>query len=196
MHIYVYHDDVNKWRHFPRYWSFVRGPHRSPVNSPHKDQYRGTLMFSLICACINGWENNRKAGDLRRHRTHLDVIVMFYLILVVYSISICCVSPSLYTVTLYCTLCTYLLPHTSLSTCVLFSKTNSDEYYLILPCVLPNDRSYVIDSKCILETVLWDFTASLYAVFRPQIYVYTDFVHIFFARILLAYTSLRLILSV
>ena len=28
------HDDVIKWKHFPRYWPFVRGIHRSPVNSP------------------------------------------------------------------------------------------------------------------------------------------------------------------
>ena len=48
------HDDVIKWRHFPRHWPFVRGIHRSPVNSPHKGQWRGTLMFSLICAWING----------------------------------------------------------------------------------------------------------------------------------------------
>ena len=70
------HDDVIKWKHFPRYWPFVRGIHRSPVTSPHKGQWRGTLMFSLICACINGWINNRKAGDLKRHRAHYDVIVM------------------------------------------------------------------------------------------------------------------------
>ena len=37
---------VNKWKHFPRYWPFVRGIHRSPVNSPHKGQWRGALMFS------------------------------------------------------------------------------------------------------------------------------------------------------
>ena len=48
------HDDVIKWKHFPRYWPFVRGIHRSPVNSPHKGQWRGALMFSLICARING----------------------------------------------------------------------------------------------------------------------------------------------
>ena len=30
------HDDLIKWKHFPRYWRFVRGIHRSPVNSPHK----------------------------------------------------------------------------------------------------------------------------------------------------------------
>ena len=68
------------WRHqmehFPRYWPFVRGIHRSPVNSPHKVQWRGSLMFSLICVRINCWVNNREAGDLRRHRIHDYVIVM------------------------------------------------------------------------------------------------------------------------
>ena len=66
------------WKHFPRYWPFVRGIHRSPVNSPHKGQWRGALMFSLICARINGWVNNGEAGDLRRHRAHYDVGVMVY----------------------------------------------------------------------------------------------------------------------
>ena len=70
------HDDVIKWNSFLRYWPFVRGIHRSPVNSPHKGQWRGALMFSLICAWINAWVNNREAGDLRRHRAHYDVIVM------------------------------------------------------------------------------------------------------------------------
>ena len=64
------HDDVIKWKHFPRYWPFVRGIHRSPVNSTHKGQWRGALMFSLICAWINGWINTCEAGDLRRHRAH------------------------------------------------------------------------------------------------------------------------------
>ena len=70
------HDDIIKWKHFPRYRSFVRGILRSPVNSPHKGQWRGALMFSLICAWINGFVNNRDAGDLRRIRTHYDVSVM------------------------------------------------------------------------------------------------------------------------
>ena len=69
-------DDVIKRKHFPRYWPFVRGIHRSPVNSPHKSQWSGVLMFTLICARIDGWVNNREAGDLRRHRAHYDVIVM------------------------------------------------------------------------------------------------------------------------
>ena len=29
----VRHDDVIKWKHFPFYWPFVRGIHRSPVDS-------------------------------------------------------------------------------------------------------------------------------------------------------------------
>ena len=65
------HDDVIKWKHFPRYWSFVRGIHRSQVNSPLKGQWRGALVFSLICAWINVWVNNREAGDLRRHCAQL-----------------------------------------------------------------------------------------------------------------------------
>ena len=71
-----YHNDVIKWKHFPRYWPFVRGIHRSPVNSPRKGQWRGALVVSLICVWINGWVNNREAGDLRRYRAHYDVIVM------------------------------------------------------------------------------------------------------------------------
>ena len=70
------HDHVIKWKHFPRYWPFVRGIHRSPVNSPHNGQWRGALMFSLIYVWINGWVNNCKAGDLRRHHAHYDVTVM------------------------------------------------------------------------------------------------------------------------
>ena len=70
------------WRHqmetFPRYWPFVRGIHWSPVNSPHKGQWRGALMFSLICAWMNAWVNNSEAGDLRRPSVHFDVIVMIW----------------------------------------------------------------------------------------------------------------------
>ena len=58
------HDDVIKWKH------------RSPVNSPRKGQWRGALMFSLICIWISGWVNNREAGDLRRNHAYYDVIVM------------------------------------------------------------------------------------------------------------------------
>ena len=69
------HDDVIKWKHFPRHWTFVRGIHRSPVNSPHKCQWHGALMFSFICAGIKCSVNNDEAGDLRHHHTHYDVAV-------------------------------------------------------------------------------------------------------------------------
>ena len=42
----------------------------------HKGQWRGALMFSLICVWINGWVKNREAGDLRRFCARYDVIVM------------------------------------------------------------------------------------------------------------------------
>ena len=69
-------DNVIKWKHLPRYWPFLWGIHRSPVNSPHNGQWHGALIFYLICAWIKAWVNNIEAGDLRRHRTHYDVIVM------------------------------------------------------------------------------------------------------------------------
>ena len=49
----------------------------SPITGefPHKGQWRGALKFSMACARINGWVNNREAGDLRRHRAHYDVNV-------------------------------------------------------------------------------------------------------------------------
>ena len=53
--VWCSHDDAIKWRHFPRYWPFVRGIHQYLVNSPHKGQWRAALMFSLICVRINGW---------------------------------------------------------------------------------------------------------------------------------------------
>ena len=75
--ICLFHDDVIKGKLFPRHWPFVWGIHRSPVNSPYKGQWRGALIFSLICVWINSWINNRKAHDLRRYQVHCDVIVIF-----------------------------------------------------------------------------------------------------------------------
>ena len=71
------HDDVIKWKHCPRYWPFVLGIHRSPVNSLHKGQWRGALMYPLICSWINDCLNNREAGVMRRHRAYYDVIVIY-----------------------------------------------------------------------------------------------------------------------
>ena len=68
------------WRHqmetFSALLTLCVGNSPVPVNSPHKGQWRGVLVFSFICVWINDWVNNREAGDLRRHRGHYDVIVM------------------------------------------------------------------------------------------------------------------------
>ena len=66
--IFITHDDVIKWKQFPRNCPFV------PLCG--EGQWRGALMFSLICAWINVWVNNCEAGDLTRYRTHYDVTVM------------------------------------------------------------------------------------------------------------------------
>ena len=68
------------WRHqmvtFSTLLAICAGNSPVPVNSPHKSQWRGALMFSLICVWITGWVNKREAGDLRRYRAHYDVTVM------------------------------------------------------------------------------------------------------------------------
>ena len=66
----------SNFKQFPHYWPFVQAIHWSPVNSPHKGQWRGALIFPLICASKNAWVSNREAGDLKCHRTNYDVIVM------------------------------------------------------------------------------------------------------------------------
>ena len=72
----VNHDDVIKWKHFPRYWPFVRGIHRSRW-IPRTKASDAELWCLLWSAWINDWVNNREAGDLRRHRARYDVIVMY-----------------------------------------------------------------------------------------------------------------------
>ena len=62
----LFHDDVITWKHFPRYWPFVQGIHRSPVNSPHKGKWRRALMFSWSAPWVHGWVNTGEAGNLRR----------------------------------------------------------------------------------------------------------------------------------
>ena len=69
------------WRHqmetFSALLALFAGNSPVPVNSLHKDQWRGALMFSLFCAWINDWVNNREAGDFKCHRAHHAVNVMW-----------------------------------------------------------------------------------------------------------------------
>ena len=80
-HWWKAHSVVSWWRHpmetFFTLLALCAGNSPATGEFPHKDQWRGALMCSLICAWINGCVNNHEAGDLRRHRTHYDVTVMF-----------------------------------------------------------------------------------------------------------------------
>ena len=67
------HDDVMKWKHFPRYWPLWR---ESTGHRWIQGQWRRALTFSLVCVWTNGWANNRYADYLRRHCAHYDVTVM------------------------------------------------------------------------------------------------------------------------
>ena len=75
------HDDVIKWKHFPCYWPLVRGIHRSLVNSPHKGEWRGALMLSLICALNKRLSKQWWGWWFETHRTHYDVTVIHVLFL-------------------------------------------------------------------------------------------------------------------
>ena len=82
VHVYVFHHEVLRWNmmtssngnifrvtgHLCREFTGHR--------SPHKGQWCGALMFSLICVWINGWVNIHGVGDLRRYRGHYDVNVI------------------------------------------------------------------------------------------------------------------------
>ena len=72
-----FHDDVKKWNNFPRYWSFVRGIHRS-------------RWFPLTKANDLRRAYDRDAGDLRRHLAHYDVSVMFLPIFFLFTGNIGC----------------------------------------------------------------------------------------------------------
>ena len=73
------------WRHqmetFSALLAICAGNSPAPVNSPHKGQWRGALMFSLICVWINSWVNNGEADDLRRYRAHHDDTVIILRVL-------------------------------------------------------------------------------------------------------------------
>ena len=64
--VVLIHDDIIKWKYFPRYWPFC-GEFTGDRWVPRTKVSDGALMFSLICTWINGWVNNR---------THCDVTVM------------------------------------------------------------------------------------------------------------------------
>ena len=74
------YDDAIKWKHFPRYWPFVRGIHRSPVNSPHKvpvtrsfDVYFDLRPDKRLSKQSWGWWFETLSHSLWRHRNATNV---------------------------------------------------------------------------------------------------------------------------
>ena len=75
----TFHDDIIKWKHFPRYWPFVGGIYLWLVDSPQKGQWRGALMFSFIRAWTTSWANNGGTSDSRCYFAHYDVTLMLHI---------------------------------------------------------------------------------------------------------------------
>ena len=62
------HVDVIRWKHFPRYWPFVRGIHRSPVDfSLQRPVTRSFEVFFDLSL------NKRLSKHLRQRRVQFDV---------------------------------------------------------------------------------------------------------------------------
>ena len=72
-----FHDNVIKWKHFrvPCHLCREFAGHRWIPRTKASDAW--LWLFFFICAWMNGWVNNREAVDLRRHRTHYDVAIMW-----------------------------------------------------------------------------------------------------------------------
>ena len=68
-------DDVSKWKHFPRYWPFAKGIHRSPVDSPYQGPWHGAFFF-LYVPEQTVEQTIETPGDLGHHRAHYDVTAM------------------------------------------------------------------------------------------------------------------------
>ena len=87
------HDDVIKWKHFPRFWPFVPVTGEFPSQSSDAE-----LWCFLICAWTNDWINNRDAGDMRGHRAHYDVtVMMFFLVYMFIWNKLACEQTSIHT---------------------------------------------------------------------------------------------------
>ena len=62
-------------QHSPKFiWNSSLAKSRVPI--VHFSISQSFQILAQICARINGWVNNREAGDLRRYRAHYDFIVM------------------------------------------------------------------------------------------------------------------------
>ena len=66
------HDDIIRWKHFPRYWPFVKEIHQSPGYPSQRPLMRSFDVF----LCALSLTKSPDAGDLRRHAAHCDVTIV------------------------------------------------------------------------------------------------------------------------
>ena len=71
-----HHDDVMKWKRFPRYWPFVMGIHRSPVDSPFKGSVTAVLMFFFDVRLNKLLNEQSNCWWVETPRRSFDAIVM------------------------------------------------------------------------------------------------------------------------
>ena len=72
---FLVHDDAMTWKRNRRYWPFVRGIHRWPVDSHHKGPLTRALMVSFMLVLTNSWTNTRVAVDLRHHAARVIMVM-------------------------------------------------------------------------------------------------------------------------
>ena len=83
----ILHYDVIKWKHFQRYWTLVKGNHWSPMASPQKGQWRGVLMFPLICKRMSKQSRRRWFDTSSRSLwRHCNVVIVGWGISYVFTI--------------------------------------------------------------------------------------------------------------
>ena len=70
------HDDVIKWKYFPRCWPFVKGIHRSPMDSPHKDQWDAELWWFLWSAPEQLNKQSSRWWFETHNRAHYNLTLM------------------------------------------------------------------------------------------------------------------------
>ena len=83
----TFHEDVIKWKRFLRYWSFVRGIHRSPVNSSQRPV---TQRFDAVLnkRLSRRWWCQTPSHSLWRHcnfmNSHIDWFCFYFRFIFVY----------------------------------------------------------------------------------------------------------------
>ena len=64
-------EHVMVWKHFSHYRPMVSEIHRWPINSPHKGQWYGVMMFSSLLAWTTCWKKQFRCRWSANHCTRM-----------------------------------------------------------------------------------------------------------------------------